>query len=170
MKKCISIFSFLMFLNLMFSQGKNLVYSRVIDTVLRVDVTTCTDLYSNPQYSSPLIVPAGRVWKITSSNYNKGASYYIDPSYTYLVTNNCQSTSQQNTFRSTLYKTSVSGETPILGDETSSLYPKWFNSNTEFKLKCYSLTSTYAYTRDVYLPYWGEIHLSILEFLEVTIE
>ena len=158
-----------MCLNLMFGQGKNLVYSRVIDTVLRVDVTTCTDLYLNPQYSSPLIVPAGRVWKITSSQKTIGASG-LNPTYYQLVTDNCQSTSNTNSFIVTMYKTSVTGESAILGSNTTASYPKWVNANTEFKLKGYSQSNFYKYTRDVYLPYWGEIHLSILEFIEVPIE
>ena len=168
MKKCISILSFLMFLNLMFGQGKNLVYSRVIDTVLRVDVTTCTDLYSNPQYSSPLIVPAGRVWKITSSQISSGN--FLAQGQPTLVINNCQHPTSTNNFLISIYKTSVTGESVILGSHTTAYYPKWVNANTELKLKAYSSRSDYRYTRDTHLPYWGEIHLSILEFLEVSIE
>ena len=65
-KKLLLLLVVLVQLPALIAQSKNLEFNRVIDTIISVEVTGCTDIYSTPEYSNDFIVPVGKVWKITS--------------------------------------------------------------------------------------------------------
>ena len=149
------------------AQGSDLIYSRVIDTVLIVEATTCTDLYANPVISPSITVPSGFVWKITSISMERGAKdgqrsvcYY-----------NCNAGSQ-NYLCGHLRKHLVGTTFNIYGDNLFSQgeFPMWFNSGTVFDAVMSSDDDWYRWTRNIYQPFRVAIALSIIEFIQSPIE
>lgn len=172
MKKLTTIlFIFLFYVNLS-AQNKNLEFNRVIDTLISVEVTVCTDLYSNPVYGSDLIVPNGKVWKIESlgSDGVKNASgnsgefqklNYVNPNY---QCNGVQSL-QNECIGQLIKKNPSSDEYVLIDQETFQLtFPLWLNGGSILKAKIFSNYSNYHYTWSNYLPYSYSCHASILEF------
>ncbi|MDA8670050.1 hypothetical protein N9L60_03745 [Flavobacteriales bacterium] len=159
-----SILIFLLLSAQLRAQGNNLIYNRVIDTVLICNATTCTDLYINPVVSSPITVPSGFVWKITSVSMERGnVDNNREVSY-----NNCNS-GTGGYLCGNLRKYIGGISFNLFGDNLFSQgeFPMWFNSGTVFDAVMYSPSSTYKWTRSVYMPYRVAIALSIIEFIEV---
>ena len=149
------------------AQGSDLIYSRVIDTVLIAEATTCTDLYANPVISPSITVPSGFVWKITSISMERGGNM----GHRSVCNNSCNS-SQQNYLCGNLRKHLVGTTFNIYGDNLFSQgeFPMWFNSGTVFDAIMNSNSVSYQWTRSSYLPYRVAIALSIIEFIQSPID
>ena len=149
------------------AQGSDLIFSRVIDTVLIAEATTCTDLYANPVISPSITVPSGFVWKITSISMERGAK----DGQRSICYNNCNASSS-NYLCGNLRKHLVGTTFKIFGDNLFSQgeFPMWFNSGTVFDAFMYSNNGSYQWTKSSYLPYRVAIALSIIEFIQAPIE
>ena len=66
MKKRLIIFIYLVASSICYSQtGNNLVFNKVIDTIISVEVNGCINIVDNPQNSADFIVPDGKVTSIS---------------------------------------------------------------------------------------------------------
>ena len=147
------------------AQGNNLIYNRVIDTVLICNATTCTDLYINPVVSSSITVPSGFVWKITSVSMERGnVNNNRD-----ISSNSCTYSSKSGYLCGNLRKYIGGIKFNLYGDNLFSQgeFPMWFNSGTVFDAVMYSNSGSYRWTKNSYMPYRVVIALSIIEFIEV---
>jgi hypothetical protein len=143
------------------AQGNNLQFSRVIDTVLIAEATTCTDLFANPVVSSSITVPSSNVWKITSISMERGNVI----NNRYVAYSNCNGGTNSD-LCGNLRKHLVGTTFKIFGDNLFSQgeFPMWFNSGTVLDATMYSESSQYSWTYSPYLPYRVAIALSIIEF------
>ena len=150
------------------AQGSDLIFSRVIDTVLIAEATTCTDLYLNPVVSPPITVPSGFVWKITSISMERGNAY----ANRYLSANNCTSSNSTSSLCGNLRKHLVGTTFNIYGDNLFSQgeFPMWFNSGTVFDAVMSSDSDWYKWTRVTEQPFRVAIALSIIEFIQSPID
>ena len=172
MKKLLTILIALLFSAQLSAQGNNLEFSRVIDTVLMVEVTSCVDMYTTKVFGSSITVPNNTVWKITSysnvstvnsstnpnewdelnhdgSNYNCSGSQYSGEG-------NCKSDILKN----------VNGDYIVIfpSGSTSTLMPVWLNAGTELKASFYSTSPSFRIAWSPWLPYKSYVNLSIIEF------
>ena len=150
------------------AQGSDLIFSRVIDTVLIVEATTCTDLYANPVISPSITVPSGFVWKITSISMERGNA----DANRYLSAYDCTSGNSSSSLCGNLRKHLVGTTFNLYGDNLFSQgeFPMWFNSGTVFDAVMSSDDDWYRWTRDTYQPFRVAIALSIIEFIQAPIE
>mgnify|MGYP006135842503 CR=1 FL=1 len=154
------------------AQGNNLQFSRVIDTVLKVEVSSCTNLYTTKVFGSSMTVPNNMVWKITSYSNMSTVNSSSDPNdweNLNLYVTNYQCNGSQSTggagFKSDILK-NVNGDyiTIFPSGSTNTLMPVWLNAGTELKASFYSTSSNYIYTWQAWLPYKSYVNLSIIEF------
>ena len=163
------------------TQGNNLQFSRVIDTVLKVEVTSCTNLYSSKVFGSSITVPNNTVWKITSYSNISTVNSSTNPKYwdelnmdvvigdtsTPISNNPCNGdfSSGNAGFKSDILK-NVNGDFIVIfpSGSTNTLMPVWLNAGTELKASFYSNSSNYRYTWQAWLPYKSYVNLSIIEF------
>ena len=153
-------------------QGNNLQFSRVIDTILKVEVSSCTNMYSTKVFGSSITVPNNTVWKVTSysnvSTVNSSANpndwdelNLVNPTY---QCNGSKSTHDAG-FKSDILK-NVNGDYIVIfpSGSTNTLMPVWLNAGTELKASFYSISSSYTYTWQAWLPYKSYVNISIIEF------
>ena len=152
------------------TQGNNLQFSRVIDTVLKVEVTSCTDLYSSKVFGSSITVPNNTVWKITSYSDVSTVNSSTDPNnWDYANYYGYQCNGNKGTgnagFKSDILK-NVNGDFIVIfpSGSTNTLMPVWLNAGTELKASFYSTSGNYRYTWQAWLPYKSYVNLSIIEF------
>ena len=143
----------------MWAQGYNLKFNRVIDTVISISHTSCTNMYSTPVYGSTIVVPNGVVWKITS--------LIGTPSSAVCMYSSCSNTSCGTNGYSNFFKLSGNQEFALFstGGDSQFNLPLWVNAQTSFRWKAWSSSSTREYNRT-----WdvnNSAHLSIIEFLLV---
>ena len=150
------------------AQGSDLIFSRVIDTVLIVEATTCTDLYANPVISPSITVPSGFVWKITSISMERGNVNAERRLSAYDCTNGNFSAALCGNLRKHLVGTTFN----IYGDNLFSQgeFPMWFNSGTVFDAVMSSKSDWYKWTRNQNQPFRVAIALSIIEFIQSPID
>lgn len=150
------------------AQGSDLIYSRVIDTVLIAETSTCTDLYANPVISPSITVPSGFVWKITSISMERGN---VDANRN-LSAYDCISSNFSTGLRGNLRKHLVGTTFNIYGDNLFSQgeFPMWFNSGTVFDAVMSSGSDWYRWTRFTDHPFRVAIALSIIEFIQSPID
>lgn len=153
-------------------QGSNLQFSRVIDTALMVEVTSCTNMHTTKVFGSSITVPNNTVWKVTSYSNVSTVNSSTNPNY-WEHLNNANSNYQCNgafspgnaVFKSDILK-NVNGDyiTIFPSGSTNTLMPVWLNAGTELKASFYSTSSSYKYTWQAWLPYKSYVNLSIIEF------
>ena len=177
MKTIISLVIFLT-LQVANAQTKNLEFNRVIDTILKVEITSCTDIYNNPAYSAvELTVPSGKVWKVTSlgsEGLRLGGYLSSSADNHYYTRFSCSSSSSGTYAVACVIKLQGSEEYELLTNSYVSEederfrggieYPIWLNSLTILKAKMYSKSSSLNWTNSDYLPYVYKAHVSLIEF------
>ena len=152
------------------SQGNNLQFSRVIDTVLKVEVSSCANLYTTKVFGSSMTVPNNTVWKITSYSNMSTVNSSTDPNdwddlnYANYYCTGSKYTSEAN-FKSDILK-NVNGDYIIIfpSGSTNTLMPVWLNAGTELKASFYSTSGNFTHTWQAWLPYKSYVNLSIIEF------
>tara|TARA_B110000977_G_C10769110_1_gene373914 strand:- start:38 stop:577 length:540 start_codon:yes stop_codon:yes gene_type:complete len=152
------------------AQGNNLQFSRIIDTVLKVEVSSCTNLYTTKVFGSSMTVPSNTVWKITSYSNMSTVNSSSDPNdwddlnYESYYCTGSKYTSEAG-FKSDILK-NVNGDYIIIfpSGSTNTLMPVWLNAGTELKASFYSTSGNFRQTWQAWLPYKSYVNLSIIEF------
>lgn len=143
--------------------GHNLVFNKVIDTIISVEVNGCTNIVDNPQISADFMVPDGKVWKITSiseialegfswASCNTDTYKYFDVS---LLKYFGTSWSQE-------YILATKGQqgTSSLNVKNIDSFPIWMAEGSKLKLKLEGNQSDRALSNDAK----GKVYLSLIEF------
>tara|TARA_B100001287_G_C22655206_1_gene517322 strand:+ start:1188 stop:1691 length:504 start_codon:yes stop_codon:yes gene_type:complete len=163
MKKRLIIFIYLVASSICYSQtGNNLVFNKVIDTIISVEVNGCINIVDNPQNSADFIVPDGKVWKITSvseiivegfswASCNADNYRYFDVS---LLKYSGTSWGQEFI----LANNSTQGSAHYIYNMDS--FPIWMAEGSKLKLKLEGNQSDRALSNDAK----GKVYLSLIEF------
>ena len=143
------------------AQGYNLKFNRVIDTVVSINHTTCTDIYNTPVYGDIILtVPNGAVWKVTSllGSGLSGANTRNNCSSSSFYSNSPQGYAQ-------LYMYSGGQSYPMVTTGGAEVpFPLWLNAGTIIKYKLWSASGVFRYS---YYDMSSSTFLSIIEFLKV---
>tara|TARA_B100001287_G_C22655206_1_gene517320 strand:+ start:102 stop:629 length:528 start_codon:yes stop_codon:yes gene_type:complete len=171
MKKILSTIFALFALTFCYTQnGYNLVFNRVIDTTLVIEINTPTDLCNNPQYSNDLVVPSGKVWKLISLGQNErnvelATSCSGNTSYSNALLSSVINI--QGTYEYPIHTTFAGGGGIYQTDFWAERYydsaplPLWFNAASTLKLKAFS--NSHCCVRNTF-PRIIMAHFSIIEF------
>ncbi len=164
MKKTFAIIISLLTFSVCYSQnGNNLVFNKVIDTIFTLEISTCIYLSGNPQYSNEMVVPEGKVWKITSFGHvicNGNLAYKTSISGSgFAEWNNCTKPGNTTPIGELIRSEGNNEYIYVQNSEKYNSAPVWLSEESEIQLKLSTLAGD-AKTDDIKCT----TALSIIEF------
>lgn len=151
--------------------GYQLRFSRVIDTVLVADLTTCSSLVNSGVFGTPITVPAGKVWKVAAigplrTNFSFYSFYTTSCSSSGSAVGARVGTEIYDGGAFTEFISSVEYTNSSTTNYSNTEGTVWLRAGTVIRAAIYSrsTSNTYGISASVSSPYRVSQFLSIIEF------